>query len=290
MERFEASRTAILVCQGRAVADGRLAPALFADPTAAQLLRPEELEAVSLARSGQAPRGLRARMDYETMRAAAEVMVPRTVAIDAAVRERNSAQVVILGAGLDGRAWRMPELAEAIVFEVDHPASQADKQARVGAMPPAAREVRFVAMDFRQDSLTARLREAGHRPDVPTTWIWEGVVPYLTRSDVVATLGEVTAVSAEESRLVVNYQVPALASVAGRWIAGAMRRVGGQPDVFDHEPHRSKWRPDEMCDLLAEGRFYVVRDDDLLAVASRIGLQIRNHRSVGHGRVTVADR
>jgi O-methyltransferase involved in polyketide biosynthesis len=39
------------------------------------------------------------------------MMVARTVAIDGAIRTAVSSQVVILGAGLDGRAWRMPELA-----------------------------------------------------------------------------------------------------------------------------------------------------------------------------------
>ncbi len=57
-----------------------------------------------------APDGARARMQWEMLRATAEVMVPRTIAIDDAVRERANSQVVILGAGLDGRAWRMPEL------------------------------------------------------------------------------------------------------------------------------------------------------------------------------------
>lgn len=51
-------------------------------------------------------------------------MVPRTIAIDEAVRARPAPQVVILGAGLDARAWRMKELAGVDMFEVDHPPSQ----------------------------------------------------------------------------------------------------------------------------------------------------------------------
>src|SRR5688572_10057555 len=51
----------------------------------------------------------------------------RTAAIDAAIRdeaERGLPQLVILGAGLDARAYRMPELGASVVYEVDFPATQ----------------------------------------------------------------------------------------------------------------------------------------------------------------------
>lgn len=51
----------------------------------------------------------------------------RTAAIDEAVRRSVSEgieQLVLLGAGLDARAWRMPELASITVYELDHPATQ----------------------------------------------------------------------------------------------------------------------------------------------------------------------
>ncbi|WP_431934332.1 class I SAM-dependent methyltransferase [Micromonospora sp. RP3T] len=126
------------------------------------MLLPDERVAVDRVRASAAPTGWRPRVDYESVRACAELMAPRTVAVDDAVRERPGPQVVILGAGLDGRAWRMPELAGAAVFEVDQPASQRDKRDRTGALPDA-------------------LAAAGHRADMPTTWVWQGVVPYLTR-------------------------------------------------------------------------------------------------------------
>ena len=56
MTRNEASRTAVLVCQGRAVADGRLAVGRFDDPVARALLRDDELAAVERARTGVARR------------------------------------------------------------------------------------------------------------------------------------------------------------------------------------------------------------------------------------------
>jgi methyltransferase (TIGR00027 family) len=130
MAGLRASRTAVLVCQARAVAAGRLAVGRFADPVAIRMLRPDERAEVELAR-GPVPRGWSERVTYEFLTATAEVLASRTVAIDDAVRRRGHAQLVILGAGLDGRAWRMPELAGASVFEVDQPASQQDKKERI---------------------------------------------------------------------------------------------------------------------------------------------------------------
>jgi O-methyltransferase involved in polyketide biosynthesis len=49
------------------------------------------------------------------------MMVARTAAIDADLRNAATPQVIILGAGFDGRAWRMRELVTSLVFEVDHP-------------------------------------------------------------------------------------------------------------------------------------------------------------------------
>jgi hypothetical protein len=86
MRAGRSSRTAVVVCQGRAAADGRIAPGEFADPTALPMLRPDERVPVEQVRAGTPPQGAAARLDYESVRASAEVVVPRTVAIDAAVR------------------------------------------------------------------------------------------------------------------------------------------------------------------------------------------------------------
>ena len=57
-----------------------------------------------------------------------------------------------------------------------------------------------------------RCAAAGHDPARATTWIWEGVVMYLTRADIEATLAVVARRSAPGSRLVVLYLSPALIS------------------------------------------------------------------------------
>ena len=280
----------MLVCQGRAVAHGRFAVGRFDDPTAMVLLRDDERRPVEQARSGVAPRPWRDRIEFEMLRANAEVMVPRTVGIDDAVSDRAAAQVVILGAGLDGRAWRMADLATVDVFEVDHPASQRDKRDRLGDLQPLARSLRFVPLDLTMGALDQALASAGHRGSVATTWIWEGVVPYLTPAAVEATTRVVSGRSAPGSRLIVNYQAPALSATVGRRLAGVLARLAGRGDPLANEPQRSSWTPAAMRELLAGQGFVVARDDDLLTIAERLPFPVRNGRSLRVGRIAVADR
>ena len=285
MTEYRASRTAVVVCQGRAVADGRTVPGRFADPTAMPLLRPEEQEPVEQVRAGTPPDGMAARLAYEMVRAATETIVPRTVAIDDAVRAHPTPQLVILGAGLDGRAWRLPAPA---VFEVDQPASQADKRERASALP-ADQAPHYVPVDFGRDDLGDALRAAGHDAAVATTWIWEGVVPYLTPDEVTATLAAVAACSAPGSRLIVNYQAPSRRGNLGRRVMGLLLRVARQTSPWQREPWRSTWTGTAMETLLTEHGFTVIEDADLLTVAADIGMTPVRPGSLPTSRVAIAD-
>ncbi|MFF9126629.1 class I SAM-dependent methyltransferase [Streptomyces sp. NPDC014889] len=296
-----ASRTAVLICQGRAAANGKAAAGQFADPVAMGLLRVAERTPVDQVRANTPPQGWRERTAYESVRACAEVVVPRTVAIDKALRAHATGQLVILGAGLDTRAWRLTELARTDVWEVDHPASQQDKRARLAeaapalrgsdggdplaAGPPAtARSVRFTPVDFAVDDLGAALDAAGHDPSAPTTWLWEGVVPYLTRDQVRATVAALAARTVPGSALVVNYQAPSARAAAGRLLT----RVLGST-ITSGEPWRSLWKPHRMAALLAEYGLRVVSDDDLLTLTHDLGGRARGRTSLRSGRVAVAE-
>ncbi|OLB75550.1 MAG: methyltransferase [Actinobacteria bacterium 13_2_20CM_2_71_6] len=290
MEVDRASRTAVLVCQGRAAAHGRIAEGRFADPMAMALLRDDERVAVEQVRAGVPPRGWGERVEFEMVRGIADVIVPRTVAIDDAVRARPAAQLVVMGAGLDDRAWRMPELAGVEVFEVDHPASQRDKRSRLGDLQPLAKSVRFVPVDFTRDRLDTALASAGHRSAEATTWIWEGVVPYLSRADVAATVQAVSGRSTAGSRLVVNYQSPVLSAAFGRLAARAMTALARRRSPWSDEPRRSSWTPTAMAELLAGYGFDINRDDDLLTLAHDLPVPVHQRRSMQTGRVAIADR
>jgi methyltransferase (TIGR00027 family) len=278
------------MCQGRAVAHGRLAVGRFADPVAERLLRPDEHAIVTALRSGTPPDDWRDGIEHEMVATASEVAAARTVGIDDAIRAHPTAQIVILGAGLDGRAWRMPELASAAVFEVDHPASQADKRDRIGDIAPTAATVRFVPVDLGRDSLDDALGGAGHESGDPTTWVWEGVIPYLTRPEVEATLSTVADRSAPGSRLILTHVTPTHTLGLGRAIARLTHRVAGRPDPFAREPLRSFWRPDDMRRLLEGQGFTVTSDRSLISITESAAGAIRRRRALTHGRVVVADR
>lgn len=285
-----ASATAVLVCQGRATADGRYAVDRFSDPVARMLLDEAERLVVDLVRAGPVPAEAATRMAFEMVRRVGLTMVPRTIAIDDAIRVHGAAQIVILGAGLDARAWRMTELSRATVFEVDHLASQRDKARRVGDLVPTAERVVPVAVDLAIERLGPALEGAGFAPQAVTTWVWEGVVPYLTRKQVRSTLAQVAELSATGSRLVVNYQMASSVTRVMRAVMRLVLRVSRQSDPLAGEPWRSLWRPDRMRGLLGENGFAVTSDSDLLTLATGLSLPAENNGSLRNGRVAVAVR
>src|SRR3954462_12014943 len=121
---------------------------------------------------------------------------------------RGVRQAVVLGAGFDTFALRNPYSDLGLrVFEVDHPATQAWKRKRlseVGLAIPAS--LTFAAIDFESDDLGHGLRDAGLDPDRPAVFIWLGVVPYLGRAAIAATLRYIASVS--ESEVVFDYSEP----------------------------------------------------------------------------------
>lgn len=202
----------------------------------------------------------------------------RTRAIDDVVASARAPQLVVLGAGLDARAFRLPALRDAIVFEVDHPATQASKRARAAGVERAAREVRFVGVDFERDALAERLASAGHDASVATAWIWEGVTPYLTEAAIVATLGVIAARSAPGSVLVMTYATPDVGSMP-RALAGPLFRILG-------EALRGLLEVDVAHAIVTARGFAITSDDRVADLATRYGL--RAPRLVISERVLVA--
>jgi methyltransferase (TIGR00027 family) len=280
MQEGRASQTAVMVTTARAVAHLEGNVPGFSDPTALVLLPEEARARVEWFRAETAPANTRDRFSREFMKGRAQMMAVRTVAIDEEVRAAAAPQVVILGAGFDGRAWRMPELAGAIVFEVDHPDTQRDKVARAAALPRVAREIRFVPVDFTRESLEEKLAAAGHDPARATTWIWEGVVMYLTRAEIEATLAVITRRSTPGSRVVIAYAAPG-------WLLPIVhllvRRVG--------EPFRSVFRAGAMKALLASAGFTVLHDRDIPTLARPLSERAwKATRTLKHIRIVAAER
>lgn len=110
-------------------------------------------------------------------------------------------QVVILAAGLDSRAYRLPWPAGTVVYEVDQPEVIAFKTrtlADLGAEPTAEHGV--VAVDLREDWPHA-LRAAGFDPAQTTAWSAEGLLGYLPPEAQDRLLDTITELSAPGSQL-----------------------------------------------------------------------------------------
>ncbi|MEB3031244.1 SAM-dependent methyltransferase [[Mycobacterium] nativiensis] len=118
-------------------------------------------------------------------------------------------QAVILGSGLDTRAYRLWWPAETVVYEVDHPPVVDFKTATMrswGSSPSVNR--RAVGIDLRDDWPSA-LRRVGFDAAVPTAWVIEGLLVWYVPSDAQNLLLDgVTELSAPGSRLAADHAVP----------------------------------------------------------------------------------
>jgi methyltransferase (TIGR00027 family) len=115
-------------------------------------------------------------------------------------------QVVVLGAGFDTRAYRVPGIDDADVFEVDHPDVQEAKEKRVqsvfGSVPS---HVTFVPVDFDTQELLTALDRTAYDRGKRTLFIWEGVTQYITEAAVGSTLRGVSTGAGDGSKLVFTY-------------------------------------------------------------------------------------
>ena len=269
-----------MVTYARAVADvGGSHVRDFRDPTARVFLSEKWLK--RLASAEEQIRSGRETATFAFARVSADLMALRTSTIDASLRAaiaRGITQIVILGAGLDGRAWRMTELAALHVFEVDHPATQAFKRQHLAALPQSIASVTFVPIDFEHESLDAALARAGHDDAQPTCWIWEGVVMYLSPEVVRSTLATIAGRSARGSTLIVNYHTS-----MQRWLVRLILRMLG-------EPVKSKWSPEEISEALRAVRFGVIEDSGIEDWAKRFATGPVNVRAGRIMRLVVAQR
>jgi methyltransferase (TIGR00027 family) len=192
----------------------------------------------------------------------------RTRAIDDALREalgRGAAQLVVLGAGLDSRAYRIDELAGASVYEVDYPSTHRYKAERMARLStPRDRHVVRVAIDFERDRLGDVLTGAGFDPKAPSFWIWEGVTVYLTPETIAATLRAVGELSAPGSRLAVTYTQPG-ARRGHAWIETLAPMLGAAVS----EPVRGMIETAALHALLDAAGFAPVSDENAADWAAR---------------------
>lgn len=150
-------------------------------------------------------------------------------------------QYVILGAGLDSRAYRFADrLAGIRIFEVDHPSSQAVKKQRLtkhfGQLPA---HVNYVPVDFTRDDLLTCLKNAGYDPGLSTVFTLEGVVMYLDEVSVRETLKFICEQSGPGSSVMLDYVYAAALDgrIKNRVInhMNSLRHIFNEPILFGIE-------------------------------------------------------
>ena len=168
-------------------------------------------------------------------------------------------QVVILGAGYDCRAARLPELVAVRVFEVDHPATQARKRAVLAELR-APHQATYVEWDFEAEPLAelpAELARHGLDRAAPTFVIWEGVTMYLTAPTIDATLAMARSLGGSGTRLCFNYvrrdQLDR-PDLAARAMLTVVARIG--------EPFKFGWDPAALPAHLAVHGWRLLHDRD----------------------------
>lgn len=134
----------------------------------------------------------------------------RTKHIDSLFKEaaeNGAKQVVLIGAGLDSRAYRFEdEYPQMRFFELDHPPRSAYKQTlvkRIIGRGPS--NVVFVRIDFNTQNIADVLAKAGYDSKQPTFFIWEGVTYYISEAAIDQTLRFIATQSGPGSAVVFDY-------------------------------------------------------------------------------------
>ncbi|MFJ7250087.1 SAM-dependent methyltransferase [Kitasatospora sp. NPDC098652] len=212
------SRTALPVVLVRAHESTRPEP-LFTDPYAARFA-----EAAGL------PAELPERARREGLAAALAVhIVLRTRYYDDRLLAAGTEQVVLLAAGLDARAYRLDWPGGTRLWELDLPPVLEFKEQvldAADAVPSCRREV--LPGDLLDPGWPRRLVAAGFDPQLPTAWLAEGLLVYLSAEQAAGLLTAVGSLSAPGSRLLMERgrdvsrgpEDPALAHVTELWQGG----------------------------------------------------------------------
>jgi methyltransferase (TIGR00027 family) len=233
--------TALGIAQLRA-SESRRPDALFHDPLADHFV---VAAGTSLPWSGTSSRvGSGAGVIARPWSSLANYVAVRTRFFDTCLQDACMAgcrQVVILGAGLDARAFRLEWPEGTRIFELDQPDVLAFKEAviaRVGARPRCHRVRVATSLD---DDWLALLIQQGFRANEPVAWLAEGLLIYLPEHVVDLVLRRVSQASPRNSRLALEHvsrehlermrHVHARAGVSG-FAAFWQSAVSGSPDEW----------------------------------------------------------
>lgn len=290
MQAGHASATSSLVAMARAIFDK--APRTYSathDPIAMKLIPRRMAQwTTALQKAWNVPA-----LGYPALKLISlglfEQVALRTAAIDSvAIMAAQSGikQLVILGAGLDARAYRLKGIEQTTVYELDHPATQQYKKRKTQDVAPLVREHHFVAIDFAHDRLLARLEDAGFVSGERTLWLMEGVSMYLPRPAMEDTVAQVQAASAPGSRFAITY-FPPLAGVFGiAPVRITLRRIMERMK----EPFLGIIATSDLHRLLAAHDFSIATDEYPPDWARRYTPAVNPKTVLGLERLVVAEK
>jgi methyltransferase (TIGR00027 family) len=273
MTERHASRTALLVAAYRARASRRENP-LISDPWAEGL-------------AGIDGEALAAKVDGFLNERELWIAL-RTAYLDEHVvhwakSEPAKRQVVVLGAGLDARAARFAQPGLRF-FEVDQPATQAEKLARlrkVQGYPIDA--ATYVACDFEKDDFLDRLVGAGFDVEAPALIVWEGVTYYLPEPAIRATLRRVAKGCEPRSLLLFDYFTRGFVEGATRADSDKQTR-----ELVEELGERFVFGTNDPLPMLAEEGFRHVRTVSFDEICLSITGTYRRERQFRFQRIVLA--
>ncbi len=161
-----------------------------------------------------------------------------------AVRECEAKQLVLLGAGMDTRAFRLPWPEAFRFWEVDTPELFALKEARLQSAGVRLSCDRIVVeADLTSAGWVGSLLDAGFKKKSPSVWLAEGLFQYLTATDVRQILQGAASVASPGSRF--GAEIISLEFLRRRSNQARLqrRKDRGTPWVFGTDDPEALFRP-----------------------------------------------
>lgn len=186
--------------------------------------------------------------------------------LDQAVQQ-NTQQYVLVGAGLDSFALRESHHYPALkIFEVDHPDTQATKQAKLKKLGEIPATVEFVAINFEKESISEALARSLYERSAPAFFSWLGTTHYLNPQTTLQTLKSIAEFAANASEVVLDY------STDFQELTG-IERIGSMGVAqFTHllkEPLLGQFKPTDLHHAVEQIGFEVVEDLSGEAITER---------------------
>ncbi|MFQ5979899.1 MAG: class I SAM-dependent methyltransferase [Candidatus Heimdallarchaeota archaeon] len=127
---------------------------------------------------------------------------------------QTKSQIVLLGAGLDTRAYRFQPLQTNThhIFELDFPIVIEYKGEVLKDEKPLCELVRIPA-DLSHLDWSTQLIASGFSSEVPTFWVLEGLAYYMEEEEVISLLKKAAEISSDSSQIFVDVCVPSVAEL-----------------------------------------------------------------------------